>query len=368
MGIALSGWLDRWDSTVLGDIKEAQFGFLNVGHGAWDKLPEIERECGSFVDGYGLRYTDKPIVNRFPSGTVFADWQADQADELVRQGVPKHKLYLIGLDEEHENDYATAYDTAHCDRAHFRGYKVSGGHYSYGWNFNARSREEQDRIIAYWRKCDIVARHAYRGFKFNADPPSFADDIDTIFASIEWRGWPKDKHLPCEGGADFWAAFKDDHYHGEGKPGFRAIPMDEMEFARMIAFYTENMRTTGKALGYGHFAVAAQNDNDWRNFYGSRAIYRYWRENIGKLRLPEAQPPQEDEMPITKEDLAQVERVLVKEALDVHVRLNEAKDNPGATFEAILSQMGRELDTAFSEGGQVVNKIREEFAELSKKL
>lgn len=84
--------------------------------------------------------------------------------------------------------------------------------------------------------------------------------------------------------------------------------------------------------------------------------------------LPVFEQEEGGEMPIKEEDLARVEGALIKEALDVHVRLNEAKDNPGATFEAMMSQMGRELDSAFSEGGQVVNKIREEFAELRKKL
>lgn len=355
MGIAISGWLDRFDPTVLADIQTAQFGFLNCGHSVWSKIPEIEQACGSFIDGYGLRFTDKPLYNRWPSGAMFADWQCNHADSLVQLGVPKHKLYLIGLDEEHENAYATGWDTAHCDRVHLRGYKVSGGHYSFGWDFNKRSTEEQDRIIVLWSKWDIVARHSYRGWMFNADPPRFADDLDTIFAPHRWREWPHEKWLPCEAGVDFWAAHPGDSWQGEGSPGFRAVPITERAYAHMMLQLTIKMQDFG-ALGLGHFAVRTQNETEWANFYGSSDIYNYWRQTVPKLVLPGGT------MPIKQADLDAAQRQIEEVFFKVQRAWNSGKTN--ASYE----EMGRELETIFNIAGDGVNTTDAAFKELAKKL
>lgn len=357
-------WLDKTGGDVLANLVAYQPEWLTCGIAAWNDLPNVWKACPS-LKGISLRNTNKPLLARNPEQV--ADEQCNFMDGLVAQGVPKGILYAHGLDEEHgrpttaEFEASIEWEERWLARVHARGYRAIGWNTSFGWNFNLLTGPQKARLQTHWHNLDLIGRHSYLGWLHNATSPREASLWDTVYAPLVWNGFPVEKWLATEGGYDFWSnGPSDPGWQGEGSPGWRATGLTEQQVASRILEVCQELWNKG-AAGYTIFAERCQNDEEWRNFYPTDWMRAQWK-GFKQLRLPEAQPPQEDEMALSKEDLEKARVALREPFLNVQRVLNLAKTN--ASFE----EQGKEIDGVFSVAGDGANEVDKVFADLSKKL
>lgn len=359
----LGMWTDQVDEAGIFELQAYGCEWLTLGWGAWSSAPTLIQRLPS-LKAASYRETRGPgaKLRGFMSAWDLAEEQADFFDHLVKIGAytqaqAKERCYGHCLDEEHTDfEWAIVYEEVWIRRLHQRGYRGIGWNCSFGWDYSRLSETQRIRLQAHWRNLDLIGRHSYIGWLFNANPPREASLEDTALAPLGWEGFPVEKWLATEGGFDFWSTGQGDGgYQGEGSPGWAVTGLNEVQVANRLMEVCTRMIIRG-AAGYTVFCHRAQNEAQWRNFYATPKMLNTWK-SFQSIRLPQGEA-----MPITKEDLEKARLAIREEFLNVQKALDAGKKN--VSYE----EMGKEIDGVFAIAGKGANATDAQFAELLKKL
>lgn len=288
-------WLDRISGDSLGELQEYDPEWLTIGSGTRNDTPTFFALLRN-LKGASFRETSGPgaKVRGFMGPQQLANSQADFFDGLVSAGIltqgrAKEICYGHGPDEEHQDfEWAIEFEEQWLVQLHQRGYKGIGWNCSFGWDYHRLTQAQKVRLQAHWNNLDLIGRHSYLGFLFNAIPPRGAKLDDTIFAMLNWEGLPREKVLCTEGGYDFWSTGAGDPgYQGLGSPGWKATGLSEQHVISAIKSAVGLLDSLGFA-GYTWYAHRCQNDSEWENFYMTATMRREFK-NFGRLRLPQGE-------------------------------------------------------------------------------
>lgn len=293
-------------------------GVVLLGHDIWNDAVVIHRVCGT-NPWLILRWMDLDINLHTPERA--ADFICAKAKALIALGI---KCIAHGLNEQHTNrPRARAWELRFIERCHWHGVETLCSAYPFANFDDAEAQDFKD----VWAESDYNGPHRYDLFRNGAFEPR----LETSLRYRKWKNYPIWKDLCTEYGIE------DGGWQRLGIP-------EEVMRERML----ENVWLWKKdgALASTFFCIAHTDPLKWGSYYGTEALYRYWRDNG-----PSFEPG--GNVPIPKE-LEEAQALCLK-----------GQEIFGRSVTEVWEAKGDSIAQLFKQFGDIYNKIEDAKKALS---